>query len=160
MKNIKTISAKNKIQTVVILKKGNEVLLGFKKRGFGAGLWNGFGGKVEINEPASSCAKRELFEESGITAKKLLEMGIINFEFTGKSGSIEVHFFLCDSWQGEPTESEEMIPKWFGSNEIPYGEMWPDDRYWMPLLLDGRKFSGRFVFENNKILSKSLLTRD
>ena len=39
---------KYKHLTLVFLRDGSKVLLGMKKRGFGAGKWNGFGGKVRI----------------------------------------------------------------------------------------------------------------
>ena len=39
---------KCKLLTLVFLRNGSKVLLGMKKRGFGVGKWNGFGGKVRI----------------------------------------------------------------------------------------------------------------
>ena len=42
----------------------NRILLGRKKRGFGADKYNGFGGKLEAGESFRDCAIRELFEES------------------------------------------------------------------------------------------------
>ena len=36
-----------KLLTLTIIYQHPKVLLGMKKRGFGAGRWNGFGGKVE-----------------------------------------------------------------------------------------------------------------
>ena len=39
------------------------MLLGMKKRGFGTGKWNGFGGKVEVGETVADAAQRELEEE-------------------------------------------------------------------------------------------------
>ena len=60
-------------------------------------------------------------------------------------------------FKGKPTESEEMLPKWFNVDEIPIEEMWPDDRYWMPLFLEGKKFRGRFLFgEGDSVLEKNL----
>lgn len=38
------------------------VLLGWKKRGFGAFRYNGFGGKVEPGETVAAAAARELLE--------------------------------------------------------------------------------------------------
>ena len=35
-----------------------EVLLGMKKRGFGQGRWNGFGGKVQAGETVEDAAIR------------------------------------------------------------------------------------------------------
>lgn len=44
------MEAKRKMFTLVLVQKQSQILLGLKKRGFGVGLWNGFGGKVEIGE--------------------------------------------------------------------------------------------------------------
>jgi 8-oxo-dGTP diphosphatase len=30
--------------------------------------------------------------------------------------------------------------------------MWADDRVWLPLLLAGRRFSGRFLFDGDAML--------
>lgn len=54
-------SSKNKISklyTLIVVCNEDKILLGFKKRGFGAGKWNGFGGKVEPGENIVNCAKR------------------------------------------------------------------------------------------------------
>lgn len=47
-----------KVSSLVILRKNGSVLLGLKKRGFGAGKWNGFGGKKEDGETMLECARR------------------------------------------------------------------------------------------------------
>lgn len=49
--------------TLVLLEKGSEILLGLKKRGFGKGLWNGFGGKVEPGEEIVDAATRYVFSK-------------------------------------------------------------------------------------------------
>jgi hypothetical protein len=38
----------------------------------------------------------------------------------------------------------EMRPQWFVTTNIPFDEMWPDDKYWFPMFLEGQKFSGYF----------------
>ena len=43
----------------------------------------------------------------------------------------------------------EMAPRWFSVDQIPYSEMWPDDKHWFPLFLQGSKFSGYFKFEGH-----------
>lgn len=44
--------------------------VGQKRRGFGEGLYNGFGGKVEKGEHVIEAAVRELQEECGLVADK------------------------------------------------------------------------------------------
>lgn len=128
-----------------------------KKRGFGAGRWNGFGGKVLDDETIKDAAKRETLEEAGIQVGTLEEMGVIEFEFQGDPQLLEVHIFSAAEFSGEPRETEEMKPQWFEISEIPYEAMWPDDIYWLPLFLEGKKFKGRFLFgEGDIILQQEL----
>ncbi len=53
-----TEGKKKKLYTLVFLVDDDRVLLGMKKRGFGAGKWNGFGGKVEPGETIEEAAIR------------------------------------------------------------------------------------------------------
>ena len=50
-----------KLYSLVVLRDGNRVLLGLKKRGFGVGRWNGFGGKLEKKETPLQSAQRYRF---------------------------------------------------------------------------------------------------
>ena len=52
------IMAANKLLTLAFVKTSTDILLGYKKRGFGMGRWNGFGGKVEAGETIEDAAKR------------------------------------------------------------------------------------------------------
>lgn len=146
-----------KLLTLCIIHQHPKVLLGMKKRGFGAGRWNGFGGKVSATETIEAAAKREIQEETGVEVRNLDKVGIIDFEFKGNPEILQVHIFKSDNFSGEPTESEEMKPQWFHIDEIPFKEMWPDDIYWMPLFLSGKKFKGKFLFgESDIILEQEL----
>lgn len=136
-----------KIFTLCIVHQHPNVLLGMKKRGFGKGKWNGFGGKVEKNESIDDAAIREVQEESGIIVRELEKVGVLDFEFKDKEGILEVHIFHIDKFEGEIKETEEMKPKWFHINEIPYKDMWHDDKYWFPLFFEREKFKGRFLFD-------------
>ena len=51
----------NKLLTLLFVLRTQptpQVLLGYKKRGFAQGRWNGFGGKVEPNETIRDAAVR------------------------------------------------------------------------------------------------------
>ena len=160
IKSIKSVMGDNKkrlVTTLCIIHQHPKILLGMKKRGFGAGRWNGFGGKVMNGENIEDSLRREVKEETGVELDYIKKVGFLEFEFKGNPEIIEVHVFKSSNFLGEPTESEEMKPKWFHVDEIPFKEMWPDDLHWMPLFLKGDKFKGRFLFgESDVILEKEL----
>ncbi len=156
-----------KILTLLIIHKDEQVLLGMKKRGFGAGKWNGFGGKVQKGESIEDAARRELFEEVEIEVVEMEKMGVLEFSWRSQashgvgqkkpSDILQVHIFKATDFFGESQETEEMKPQWFPVNEIPFEKMWSDDRYWVPLFLENKKFSGAFLFdEHNNILKYQL----
>ncbi len=127
--------------------KGDQVLLGMKKRGFGAGRWNGFGGKIEAGESIEQAARRELDEEVGVKDGELQEAGYLEFSFANDDTVLQVHIFRLTAFSGEPAESEEMRPQWFSVAEIPFSQMWSDDEYWFPLFLSNTPFAGEFLFD-------------
>jgi len=147
-----------KILTLCLIHNHPHVLLGMKKKGFGEGRWNGFGGKVEGGESIEEAARREVLEEAGITVRDIEHAGQLDFHFENEENVLEVHVFRGNSFEGEPRESEEMRPQWFSVEEIPFDTMWPDDKYWIPLFLAGKKFRGKFLFkDHNTILEHELI---
>ncbi len=146
--------------TLCLLIKDNKILLAMKKRGFGVGRWNGVGGKFdpEKDEDILSAAIREAKEEIDVEIKNPKKVGLFHFKFENKpEWDQDVTLFLVSEWNGEPAESEEMMPRWFSYDEIPYESMWPDDIYWMPKILKGEKIEADFLFgEEDKILSHNL----
>lgn len=140
----------SKLYTLVLISQNGKLLLGMKKRGFGEGWWNGFGGKVQEGESVEYAAGREVQEEVGIETKKLIPRGVIYFEFEYEEPVHEVYLFKCAEFIGEPQESEEMKPQWFDFQNLPYDKMWPADKIWIPVYLEGRNISGRFKFSKNK----------
>jgi 8-oxo-dGTP pyrophosphatase MutT (NUDIX family) len=136
-----------KLLTLCMVVGEGGILLGLKKRGFGEGRWNGFGGKVEDGESIEAAALRELREEAGIESKAHQKVGILNFSFENDPKTLEVHIFKVTDFDGSPVESEEMKPQWFAFDEIPFSQMWSDDERWVPLMLADKLFKGRFLFD-------------
>lgn len=137
------------INTLCFIFDDNRVLLAMKKRGFGVGRWNGYGGKVEDGETIEQAAIREIKEETTIDARKIEERGVINFIWeSGKHGPIECHIFKIVDYAGEPQETEEMKPQWFSQNDIPFESMWSDDPLWLPELLADKTFKASFIFDD------------
>ncbi len=129
-----------------------EILLGRKKAGFGQGKYVGLGGKIEAGETIEEAAVRELAEEVGIRASpaNLREMAHLTFLFPARpEWDLVVHVFLLERWQGEPAESAEIAPAWFPLAEIPYPQMWPDARHWLPQVLQGKRVRARFTYRDD-----------
>jgi 8-oxo-dGTP diphosphatase len=141
--------------TLCFIVKDGRVLLIRKKRGLGAGKINAPGGKLEAGETSLAAAVRETQEEVGVTPLELVFHGTLHFQFTdGYSLSCDV--FLAKDFRGDLIETDEAVPLWFDFAAIPYHEMWEDDQHWLPQILAGQMFEGRFVFDGDRMLSKDL----
>jgi mutator protein MutT len=137
-----------KICTLLFLKREHEILLAMKKRGFGEGRWNGVGGKILPDETVEQALIRECFEEIEVIPKRYEKVAFLSFSFPEEIPDIIGHVFICHEWQGEPTETEEMAPRWFKDSEIPYNAMWQDDIVWLPQVLAGKKIIADFTFDH------------
>lgn len=145
--------------TLCLLKRNNEILLAMKKRGFGEGKYNGVGGKIEFDETPEDAMIRETQEEINVTPIKYEKVGLIEFDeyYKGNKQNLVFHLYMVYDWTGKISESEEMSPKWFNINNIPYEKMFPDDKYWLPLILKGKKVKAYFDFDENwNLLSKEI----
>lgn len=139
--------------TLCFLVRGDEILLAMKKRGLGEGKWNGVGGKLEAGEKVEEAVTRETQEEIGVTPVSFKQVATLDFYFPSKpEWSQQVLVFLINKWKGEAVETEEMAPKWFNRYDIPFESMWGDDKHWLPLVLEGKKVRGEFLFEGERIL--------
>jgi 8-oxo-dGTP pyrophosphatase MutT (NUDIX family) len=147
--------------TLVFLLRGDpaqEILLGFKRARFGAGKYNGFGGKLQDGETVTQAAVRELEEEAGVRVHEqdLQQVAVLTFFFPAQPAWDQVvHAFVATRWDGNPAESDEMTPSWFAVDQIPYERMWQDDAHWLPRVLTGERIQGRFTFgEDNETLTE------
>lgn len=137
-----------KTTTLCFRLRGDEVLLAMKKRGFGAGKWNGPGGKLEPGETPRQAMVREARQEVniGLHEENLQQVAIVDFFFVDDH-VFECHVFVCKEWDGEPSESEEMCPEWFPKNMLPFSDMWVADQKWIPEILMGRTIRARIQFD-------------
>ncbi|MFT3785224.1 MAG: 8-oxo-dGTP diphosphatase [Tepidisphaeraceae bacterium] len=141
--------------TLVFVRRGDELLLIHKKRGLGAGKINGPGGRLDPGESPVQCAVREVQEELHVTPIEPKLAGELLFQFVDEASkglSIHGYVFLTDRFTGTPTETDEAVPLWTRIDKIPFDRMWTDDALWMPHLLAGRLFMGKFVFHGEQML--------
>lgn len=144
--------------TLLFVVRGGEVLLIRKKRGLGAGKINGPGGRLEPGEERRAGAVREVEEEVGVTPLDPRECGELRFQFVD-GYSTHVHVFRAEACRGTVRETPEAIPLWTRLDAIPYEAMWEDDRIWLPHLLAGRPFEGRFLFDGDAMLDHAFALR-
>lgn len=135
--------------------RDRQILLIHKKRGLGKGKINGPGGKIESGETPRACAIRETQEELCITPSGVEDAGLLYFQFNG-GFSIHAHVFTATDFTGTPTETDEAIPLWHSIDEIPYAQMWQDSHTWFPQMLEGRCFSGRYIFDGECMISAEI----
>jgi 8-oxo-dGTP diphosphatase len=149
--------------TLVLPMRDGRVLLGMKKRGFGVGKVNGFGGKLNEGESIVDAAVRELAEEVGIETDvgNLNKMAELAFKFphAEEDWNQLVHVFVINDWRGEPQETEEMSFEWHDLDKLPFERMWDDDKFWFPEILKGRRVRGDFEFaeDNTTISAKEIV---
>ena len=141
--------------TLLFIRRDRQILLIHKKRGLGAGKINGPGGRLDPGETPIQAAVREVQEELLITPTGVCEAGELRFQFAD-GFSIHGYVFTATGYEGEPAETGEAVPVWCDIDRLPYERMWADDRVWMPLLLAGKKFAGRFLFDGDFMLGHEI----
>ncbi len=145
-----------KIATLGIIVRDGQVLFGLKKKGeIGTGTLNGPGGKQEPDESLRECLIRETQEELGITlvAKDLRKVAKVDF-LANEIVDFSVYVFLVENFIGEPQETADMIPVWYKVEEMKnqnspvYEKMLESDRYWLPKIFLGQRFSAKVYYKD------------
>ncbi len=116
----------------VFIYSGRKVLLQKRKDN---GCWSMHAGGLELGETVEEAAKRELREETGLTANSLCLLGVFSGEdmrYTYPNGdrvSIVQIVYTCNDFSGSITREQEEVSelKWFDIEEIP-DRISPPDR--------------------------------
>ncbi|HAK45925.1 MAG TPA: NUDIX hydrolase [Spirochaeta sp.] len=130
----------------------NQILLINKKTGLGTGKVNAPGGRIEAGEMPLEAVIRECQEEVGLTPEAPEHIGDLFFIF--KNGySLRGFVYTAEAYEGDMIETDEAEPFWCDRERIPYDKMWADDALWLEKALSGKKISGRFIFDDDDMLS-------
>jgi 8-oxo-dGTP diphosphatase len=125
------------------------------------GKYNGLGGKAQSNEDIATCMKREIYEESGISADNMQLRGTISWPGFGKHGQDWFGFiFLIGQWHGEAhTGNAEGTLEWVALSILNTLPMWPSDRLFLPMVFDDNPhpFHGHMPYKDGDMISWSYL---
>lgn len=118
------------------------------------GKYNGLGGRLEAGEDVITGMRREILEESGLVADRLVLRGTVNWPGFGKHGENWFGFiFLIDEWHGEAHQGNyEGTLEWVPVDSLLTLPLWPSDHYFIPMVFDDdpRLFYGCLPYENGK----------
>lgn len=122
------------------------------------GKYNGLGGKVEPTEDVAAGMRREVLEESGLTADGMDLAGTVSWPGFGRNGETWLGFiFRIHTWSGTPLPGcAEGTLEWVTVADLLAGRypVWEGDRHFLPLVFEGgRPFHGVMPYANGRPLS-------
>jgi 8-oxo-dGTP diphosphatase len=106
---------------VVVVQDG-KVLLGQRKNSHGAGSWSLPGGHLEIGESFQECARREVFEETGLHVSDIIQGPTSNDIFLAEQKHYVTIVMVARGVQGTPRVCEPHKCsrwEWFAPNNLP-----------------------------------------
>ena len=116
------------------------------------GKWNGLGGKFEPGETPEECARREIFEESGLRVKKLVLKGLLSFPLFARDEDWYAFVFVATDFEGSLIESPEGTLQWIDDSKLTDLNLWEGDRIFLPWLERPGFFSGKFVYQDGALV--------
>ena len=122
-----------------------------------AGKWNGLGGKFEAGETPEECVCREVLEESGLRIRHPKLHGFLTFPSFANDEDWYAFVFSAQDFEGELLESPEGDLKWIDNDQLLSLPLWEGDHIFLPLLEDGRIFSGKFIYKNSYFVNHELV---
>ena len=144
-------------RTLTFLTRGDSILLikGAPHKTIWANRYNGIGGHVERGEDILSSAKRELFEETGISPDTLWLCGTVTIDINDRTG-IGLYLFLGEANQEELIESNEGSLEWVSLSRVGSLPLVEDLPTLLPRLLKWQPgdmpISAHYRYDNNSVL--------
>ena len=119
--------------------------------------WIGVGGKLEAGESPFDCARREIFEECGVSVPALRYRGIVTF-VSDIYGTEYMHLFSSDGYLGEINyDCDEGVLEWVKKEKVPTLPIWEGDKIFLSLLdNEERFFFLKLVYEGDRLVSDTL----
>lgn len=110
-----------------------------KKNDSNEGKWLGVGGKLEDGETIDECARREVFEETGISKANLVRVGLIHFRSDIYPDEDMYLYVGHIDKKPELNETCEGELKWIKKEKVMELPLWEGDRVFLKDLSEGRR---------------------
>ena len=143
------------LTTMCYLKKNHQTLLLHrvkKENDLNHGKWIGVGGKFEAGETPEECIRREIYEETGLTAGKLQLRGFVSFPELYYGEDEMMFVYTCEDFSGTIHECNEGVLKWIDDEDIPSLKMWEGDYHFFEWLQDQKIHSAKIVYKNDHVI--------
>ena len=134
-----------KLSTICYIDNGSQLLLlhrNKKENDIHQGKWVSVGGKFEIGETPEECAKREIYEETGLIAEKLELCGFITFPNFTQDGQDWYSFvYRVTEFSGNLIENcPEGTLEWVNYEDVMNKPTWEGDYIFLQWILDRRPY--------------------
>jgi 8-oxo-dGTP diphosphatase len=152
-----------KLATLCYLRRNGKTLMVHrvkKKNDMHAGKWNGLGGKLEPGETPEECAVREIMEESGLRVFNPILKGVLTFPAFSNDEDWYAFVFLVNEFEGELIDSPEGNLKWIDNTELLNLNLWEGDRIFLPWLEQQAFFSGKFIYDDGRLIEHQVVFYD
>ncbi|MGT2666272.1 NUDIX hydrolase [Streptococcus rifensis] len=123
------------------------------------GKWIGVGGKFEAGESPEECAKREILEETGLTAIKMNLCGVITFpEFT-PDHDWYTYVFRVTAFEGTVLEDcPEGDLEWVPYDQVLSKPTWEGDKTFLSWILGNKPFfSAKFSYKDSELIDEEVV---
>ena len=118
--------------------------------------WIGVGGKFNEGESPEECARREIFEETGLTVKKLNYRAVVTFDCPPYETDY-MHLFTATEFEGQLKECDEGRLEWVEKSKLNELELWEGDYVFFDLLNKEEPFFSLKLSYRNSILTEVYL---
>ena len=149
-----------KLATLCYVRSGGKTLMVYRNKkdnDIHLGKWNGLGGKMETGESPEECARREVREESGLIALKLVLKGVLTFPAFSHDEDWYAFVFVVEEFEGQLIDSPEGKLEWVDDHRLLNLNLWEGDRFFLPLLERPGLFSGKFSYKNGHLVDHQLV---
>lgn len=150
------------LATICYIDNGQELLLlhrNKKPNDVHEGKWISVGGKLEQGETPDECAIREIFEETGLTVKKMDFKGMVTFpEFTPNLDWY-TYVFKVTEFEGELIDCDEGTLEWVPYDQVLTKPTWEGDYELFKWIIEDRPFfSAKFTYNQDQELVDQAVT--